>query len=319
MLKTYAREAAVAATIVLLLILLAIKAPGFFTHENLMDIVLANIPVMLIALGMTLVVLTGNIDISVGSTFAICSVLMGAIAKTSFHSLDAIIAVLAGLACGALNGAFVAYVRVPSIVVTLATMVALRDALRWITQGSWIGSLPPQFQWFGLSQPAYTALSYSVMIVAVAAAILGLRYLQAGRAIFATGSNRTAADLIGIRTDNVIFWTFALLGTLAGFAAMLNAVRFHQIPSNMGLGLEMQVIAAVAVGGVVFTGGSGTIVGTVLGVILLAIVGPGLTFLGLSAYWEKALQGGIVLAAIALNFSRKYSKAHAHLQPAPAS
>jgi rhamnose transport system permease protein len=318
MLRAHSRELAVAVTIVVLLLVLRLSAPGFFTSENFVDMLLANMPVMLIALGMTLIVLTGEIDISVGSIFAICSVVMGVSAKSSLHGISGLAAVAIGFACGALNGLLVGFVRVPSIVATLSMMVALRDGLRWKTQGSWIGDLPPGFQWFGLDQRTYAVLTFAVICLLIVLCILGLRFLRAGRAIFATGSNEAAARLAGIPTGRVIWATFALTGALAGLAAMLNAVRFHQIPSNTGIGMEMDVIAAVAIGGGVFTGGSGTVVGTVLGVILLAIVGPALTFLGLSAYWEKALQGAIILAALALNSAGSRSKKHAH-QPAVAS
>ena len=116
--------------------------------------------------------------------------------------------------------------------------------------------------------------------------------------MFAVGSNRATAQQLGIQTNRVLLTVFALTGMLTGLAAALNAVRFQQIPSNGGLGLELKVIAAVAVGGAAITGGSGTVAGTVLGVVLLGLIGPALTFLGVSAYWEKALQGGIILLAV---------------------
>ncbi len=109
--------------------------------------------------------------------------------------------------------------------------------------------------------------------------------------------------MVGIRTERVVFSVFAVTGALTGLAAALNSVRYHQIPSNAGLGLEMKVIAAVVVGGAAITGGSGTVAGTVLGVILLGSIGTGLTFLGVSAYWEKAIQGAIILAAIAIHLA----------------
>ena len=301
MIKRHIREAAVALSIVVLLIILRFSAPGFFTRENVADMFLNNMPVGLIAIGMTSIVLTGQIDISVGSVFALCSVLMGLFAKSQAHAVSGLAAVLVGLACGALNGFLVAYLRVPSIVTTLATMVALRDALRWGTQGSWIAELPGSFQWFGWTQHAYTLVTVFGLVGLIVAAVLGLRHLRIGRWVLATGSNELAARLAGIPVQRVVFGTFALTGALTGLAAMLNAVRFNQVPSNIGIGLEMQVIAAVAIGGAVFTGGSGTVAGTVLGVILLAIFGPALTFLGLSAYWQTAMQGAVILAAIGLS------------------
>jgi rhamnose transport system permease protein len=136
--------------------------------------------------------------------------------------------------------------------------------------------------------------------VLLAAIAWGLRNLAAGRAVYATGSNSTAALLAGIDPALVTFSVFVILGALTGAAALLNSVRFNQIPANAGLGLEMKVIAAVVVGGTAITGGRGTIAGTVLGVILLGSIGPALTFLGLSAYWEQAIQGAIILITVSI-------------------
>jgi rhamnose transport system permease protein len=231
--------------------------------------------------------------------FAVCGIVAGVLSKMGLPVLAAGAgAVVAGLAMGAINGALVAYWRIPSIVVTLATMVALRDGLRWATQGAWVSDLPPDFQWLGLSQSAYPILIACTAVVFVAAIAWGLRNLAGGRAVYATGSNASAALLAGIDTSFYTFTVFAITGALTGFAAVLNSVRFNQIPSNAGLGLEMKVIAAVVVGGTAITGGSGSIAGTVLGVILLGAIGPALTFLGVSAYWERALQGAIILAAV---------------------
>jgi rhamnose transport system permease protein len=215
------------------------------------------------------------------------------------------------MALGSLNGALVAYARIPSIVATLATMVALRDGLRWITQGAWVQDLPDRFQWLGTSQAIYPVLAGTIAIALVAVFSWSLRNLPAGRAIYATGSNADAARLAGLRTGFVTFATFALLGGLTGLAALLNSVRFNQIPSNAGLGLELKVIAAVVVGGVAITGGRGNVAGTVLGVVLLGMIGPALTFLGVSAYWERAIQGGIILAAVAFEALRARPVSHA--------
>ncbi len=307
--KSHTREIAIAVTNVLLLVLLAATTHGFFTLDNLSGLFLANMPVVLIALGMTLIIVTAQIDISIGSVFALCSVLAGVAARSGAPwPVFLLLACVAGAACGAINGALSAYVRIPSIVVTLATMVALRDGLRWGTQGAWIGNLPPSFQRFGFGQSAYMSAVLALTVLFTVATALGLRYLRAGRAVFATGSNEAAARQIGINTNRVIFAVFTLTGALTGLAATLNAVRFNQVPSNSGIGLEMKVIAAVAVGGAAITGGSATILGTVLGVILLGTVGPALTFLGVSAYWEKALQGGIILLAVSANVLGSYRR-----------
>jgi len=306
--ELYRRETSVGIAIVVLTAVLAFKAVGFFTVGNLTDLLLANMPVLIVALGMTLVILSGQIDISVGSVFAVCSVAAGVLAKSGMSTVTVGIAACAIGACfGALNGVLVAYLRIPSIIVTLAAMVALRDGLRWVTQGAWVENLPANFQWFGLSQPASQALTFSLAVTLVVSAAWSLRNVQAGRAVYATGSNETAARLAGINPALITFSVFVITGMLTGCAALLNSVRFDQIPSNTGLGLELKVIAVVVLGGAAITGGRGTVFGTLLGWILLGMIGPGLTFLGVSAYWERAIHGTIILVAVAADSARVWS------------
>ena len=255
---------------------LAVIAPGFFSPENQSDLLLANMPVLIVALGMTLIILSGEIDISVGSQFAICSVAAGVFAKMGMPTpVAGLAACLAGALMGAINGALVAWVRIPSIVVTLATMVALRDGLRWVTEGAWVQDLPPGFQWFGLSQTGSRLVTIAIAVMLLVAIGWGLRHLAAGRAVYATGSDSNAARLAGIDPAHVVFWVFVITGALTGCAAFLNSVRFNQIPTNAGISLEMKVIAAVVVGGTSITGGRGTIAGTMLGVISARRYRPG--------------------------------------------
>jgi len=306
------REVSVALAIAALALLLAVEAPAFFSRDNLADLFLASLPVLIVALGMTLVILTGQIDISVGSVFAICGVAAGIVAKAGLPMpIVAITACLVGAALGSINGVLVARVRIPSIVVTLATMVALRDGLRWATDGAWVQDLPANFQWLGLTQATYPFVAFAIAAVLTLGLSWGLRYVAAGRAVYATGSNPEAARLAGLHTEVVTFVVFAIAGGLTGLAALLNSVRFNQIPSNAGLGLELKVIAACVVGGTAITGGRGSVGGTVLGVVLLGIIGPALTFLGVSAYWERAIQGAIILAAVAFDALRDRPVAHA--------
>jgi rhamnose transport system permease protein len=308
----YRREISVAVAIGALAIVLAAAAPGYFSAENLSDLFLANMPVLVVALGATLVILAGEIDISVGSVFAIAGVVAGVASKLGMPvAIAALAACAVGGALGAVNGSLVAYVRIPSIVVTLATMGAWRDALRWSTEGAWVENLPRSFQWLGLTQASYPWVTLTLVAALTVLLAWALGHLAAGRAIYATGSNADAARLAGLDVALVKTSVFAAAGMLTGLAALLNAVRFNQIPSNAGLGLEMKVIAAVVVGGASITGGRGTVLGTVLGVVLLGGIGPALTFLGVSAYWERAIQGGIILAAVAVDGYRAI-RAHAH-------
>jgi len=303
---TSRRELAVVVAIIVLAAALAVAAPGFFAPANLRDLFLANLPVLVVGIGATLVILSGEIDISCGSVFAVCSVMAGVLAKTTGSVTVALAGgCLMGALLGSLNGVLVAYARIPSIVVTLATMIGLRDGLRWATGGTWVAGLPSSFQWLGLSQRAYPVIAGAIVVALFASAAGVLGHVVGGRAVYAVGSNAVAARLAGLRVERVKWVVFAVAGALTAVAAVLNAMRFNQIPSNSGLGLEMKVIAAAVVGGTAITGGRGTMRGTLLGVILLSAVGPALTFFGVTPYWERALQGAIILVAVAAEAWRR--------------
>lgn len=309
------RETAVAISLVALGAVMVLVAPAFFAAGNLRDLFLSNLPVLIVAIGALLVILTGEIDISSGSMFAICSVVAGVVAKeTGSVALAFLAATCAGITCGGIAGLLVAYLRIPSIVVTLAMMVALRDGLRWATGGAWVTDLPQTFQWFGLKQDTYPVVASALTVGLCAVTVLALRGTVGGRWLYAVGSHAGAARLAGIPVERVKVAAFAIAGALTAIAAVMNSVRFSQVPSNTGLGLEMKVVAAVVVGGAAVTGGVGTVLGTVLGVILLGAIGPGLTFIGVTAYWERALQGGIILAAVGLGAWRTH---RASRGPAP--
>jgi len=298
-LDRYKREISAAIAFAALLLVVAVVAPGFFTAANLRDLALNNASVLLIAIGATLVILTGEIDISVGSMFAVSSVAVGWFAREGVPIPMLLpLALLVGAVMGAINGVLVGYLRLPSIIVTLAMLVAWRDALRWVTQGAWIQDLPANFQWFGLGQPVATGLIIGTSVVVLTAGAWALRNLAVGRAIYAVGSDSEAARLAGISPQRIVFLVFVLMGVLVGLAGLLNAVRFNAVPANSGLGLELKAIAAVVVGGTAITGGRGRLVGTLIGVALLGTIGTALTFLGINPFWEKAIQGAIILAAL---------------------
>lgn len=296
------REVSVALLYLALLVLMAVVAPGFYGAGNLRDLLVNNALVLLPAIGMTLVILAKEIDISSGSQLAVCGVAAGLLAKHGVPPLGLLLLVpLLGALLGALNGALVAYVEIPSIIVTLGTMVALRAGIRWATQGAWVRDLPPDFQWFGLGQALGQSLLVGLVAVLWVGFAWGLKSLAAGRAVYAVGADAEAARLVGIRPRRVVFSTFVVLGALTGLAAWLSSARFVSIQSNAGLGLELTVIAAVVVGGTSILGGRGTLLGTLLGVALLGAIGTILTFLHLNPAYERALQGVVILGAVALD------------------
>ena len=296
--KRHFREVSVAVALSVLLLALAVVAPAFYAPQPLRSLLTREAPALVVACGMALVILSRQIDISVGSQFAVCSVCAGVLAAMKWPlALVLPASVALGAALGALNGALVAGMGLPSIVVTLATMVTWREALRWLRQGEFV-NLPDGAQWFGLSQAAgqgtliVTALGVLVLMA------LGLKHLAAGRFVYAVGSDAEAARLAGIRPRLVTFLTFVLLGGFTGLAAMMNVVQSPQVDPKSGTGLELKVIAAVVVGGVAISGGRGNLWGVFAGLLLLACVSPALTHLHVEAYWEKAIQGAIILLAV---------------------
>ena len=297
---THRRELSVAIAYAALLVVLLVARPGFYAAANLRDLVVTAAPALVAAIGMTLVILTRQIDISIGSQFAICGVVLGLLAKSGVPMpLAALGAIAAGALLGALNGLFVAGFGLPAIVVTLATMMGMREALRWATEGVWVQGLPSQFQWLGFGQDIGRLVIPLLALAVWLAARWILRHVAAGRAVYATGSNAEAARLVGLRPRRVVFGVFVLMGALTGLAALLSVIQFVDVQTNAGVGFELKVIAAVVVGGTAISGGRGSLAGTLLGVLLLSTAGPALTFLGAAAAWDRALQGLIILLAVA--------------------
>ena len=227
MIERYRRELSVAIAYAALLLVLAFAAPRFFRPDPLRAFVVSNASVLVAAVGMTLVILCRQIDISIGSIFSICGVVAGLLARAGLPiALVGLGTIVAGGGMGAINGALVARLGLPSIVVTLATLVIGRESLRYVREGEFVRNLPPGFQWFGAGQAAGQWLVVSIALVVFALFAWGLRHLAAGRAVYATGSDPEAARLAGIRPRGVIFAVFVVMGALAGLAALLNAVRF---------------------------------------------------------------------------------------------
>jgi rhamnose transport system permease protein len=313
----YRRELSVTLAYAALLVMLALAAPSFFRGDKLLSIFVTSGPVLVAAVGMTLVILTRHIDISIGSQFSVCAITAGLLAQGGLPMPITVIAAIAtGAGLGAINGVLIAGLRLPSIVVTLATMVVLREGLRWWREGESVKNLPAYFQWLGLGQNAGQCLIIGVALGILIAAAWALRYLAAGRAVYATGSDPEAAWLVGIRPGRVGFGVFVLMGALSGLAAVLNAIRFADVDASAGLGMELEVITAVVVGGVTVSGGRGTLFGPMIGVLLLGTIGSALVFLGAEAYWAKAIQGAIILLAVASDAFTLRQRKHAEPRPA---
>ena len=294
----YFREITVAAALCLLLLSLAVFAPHFFQSQPFVSRLTSQMPALVAAIGIALIIISRQIDISIGSQFSMCAIIAGVTAASGLPLGVAIAAAIgAGAMMGALNGVLVAYLKLPSIVVTLATMVTWQEALRLWQQGRLL-SLPDGIQWFGLSQSVGQTVVISIAFILLIGAALAMKYLSAGRFIYAIGTDAEAARLAGIDPKRTTFGVFVLMGALAGLAAVLNLVQSPQVQPNCGDGLELKTIAAAVVGGVAISGGRGTLFGVLLGMLLLANVNPALTHFHQPPYWEKAIQGLVILLAV---------------------
>jgi rhamnose transport system permease protein len=292
------REGSVAAALVVLLAVLWMIAPSFFQFQPLLSLGAREAPTLIVTAGMALVILTRQIDISVGSQFAVCGVTAGMLAAQHVPlPLVGLVAVAVGALLGAVNGALVAGLRLPSIVVTLATMVAWREGLRWWRQGQFV-DLPEELQWLGLNQQTGQELLIGFALLVFAALAVALRQCTGGRYLYAVGSDEEAARLAGIRPRLVTFGVFVAMGALAGLAAMMNTLQSPQVDPKSGTGLELRVIAAVVVGGVAISGGRGSLWGVLAGAVLLACIAPALTHLHIEAYWSRAIEGSIIILAV---------------------
>jgi rhamnose transport system permease protein len=303
--KKYSRELTVAGAWMLLLASLAVFAPNFFDGQPFVSRLASQMPALVMAVGVALVIMTRQIDISIGSQFGMCAVIAGTAAAAGLSMPVAMLcAVLAGALMGAVNGWLVAGLGLPSIVVTLATMVTWQEILRLWQKGRLL-ALPDGVQWFGMSQGIGQAIVIGAALLLLVLMAWAMKHLSAGRRIYATGSDAEAARLAGLAPQATTFGVFLLMGVLAGLAAVLNLVQSPQIQPNSGEGLELKAIAAAVVGGVAITGGRGTLWGALLGLMLLANVNPALTHFHQPPYWEKAIQGLVILLAVAADGIRR--------------
>jgi len=296
--KRHFRELSVAGALVVVLLGLALFAPSFYQPQPLLSLLTREAPALVVACGMALVIISRQIDISVGSQFAVCSVCAGLLAAARWPmALVLPVSVLVGAGLGLINGVLVAGLRLPSIVVTLATMVTWREALRWLRQGQFV-NLPDGVQWLGLSQSAgqWTLILAALLVLVFLA--FASRHLSIGRFVYAVGTDAEAARLAGLRPQLTTLSVFVFMGALVGLAAVMNVVQSPQVDPKSGSGLELKVIAAAVVGGVAIAGGRGNLWGVFAGVLLLASISPALTHLRVEAYWEKAIQGAIILLAV---------------------
>lgn len=297
------RELGIVAFILVLAALVSLRAPAFLSVDNFRDILLNIAILVIVALGQMMVIITRGIDLSVGSVIGLTA-MMVSFTLVAVPGLPMPLAVLLGMAIGAtlgsFNGLLIAGGGVPPIIATLGTMSIYRGLVFFYSEGSWVNAfeLPVGFRQLAKAAPLGVPNLILFAIVVGAAVAFFLTYSRAGRNIYAVGSNPDAARFAGVRFDRVIFMVYVLSGLLAGLAGVLWASRFEAAQTNTALGFELQTVAAPVVGGVNIFGGSGGVLGVVLGAFLLGIIQNALTLVRISPFWQLAAQGLLILVAV---------------------
>ena len=304
------RELGIVLFLVLIVIGATIAQPRFLSSFNLRSILLWVPLLTVVAMGEMMVIITRGIDVSVGSILALAGIIVGMIFRDFPHFniyLGTLLAILIGLALGAINGALIAWVKIPPIITTLGTLSAYRGLTFIVSQGRQIDPnyVPRALIRWSQVGPFGINLAPWVVVIAVVVALLAFYFLRSsksGRNVYAIGGNQDAAGLRGIPVAWTTFLVYAITGALAGLAGVLYASRFGFVnPGETGVGFELTVIAAVVIGGTNVFGGSGSVLGVVLGCLLLGTINVALSVLGIAATWQLAVYGIVILLAVVVD------------------
>src|SRR5215471_3939604 len=302
------RELGLLIVLFFIVLIVGIQAPRFLSIDNFEQILLSVAILAIVAVGETLVVLTRNVDLSVGSMVGITAFVTAYFFK-QLPGINLLLGILLGcalgLVLGIINGLIVSFGRVPAIVATLGTLYAYRGLVFVFAANttSQVNASDVPTSYLALATTQILGIPALILIAAIISIIVGY-YLHAsptGRQFYAIGSNPDAASTIGIRKDWLVFVTFAASGLLCGLAGVLWGARFATVDATDATGLELQVIAAVVVGGVNIFGGSGTIFGAVLGAIVLGTLQNALNILNISQFWLQAIYGAAIIGAVVLD------------------
>ncbi|MDO5711445.1 MAG: ABC transporter permease [Micrococcales bacterium] len=279
------------------------RSARFATPDNFITILIAAAPFALIALGQTLVILTGGIDLSPGSVIAASAMSAAAVAKANPGQiwLTVLTAVVVGLVAGAINGFFVSIVNVPPFIATLGMLTAGSGVAYAIGGGAPINGLPMEYGNIANSQILGLQVPVIVMIVGIIAFAVIMRRTTYGMRVYAVGGNRIAAEIAGVNARGILFSVYAISGVLAGLSGVMLSSRVISGPPNLGQGYELDAIAAVVIGGASLMGGRGTIWGTALGLLLIQTLNNGLDILIVPAYWQDVIKGILIVAAVAVD------------------
>lgn len=300
------REAVLCFFIILLAVVVSVRSPHFLTIKNLEDILLNIAVLSIVATGQMMVITSGYIDLSVGSTLALAGMIVGMTVSENWH-LPASVALVMGMGLGIMlgcfNGLLVTKGRVPPIIATLGTMSVYRGLTFVVSGGAWVDAheLPDSFKQFARDTVLGVPNLVLIMIIVAIIFYYFLNYTRTGREVYAVGSNPSAARVAGINVNRILFVVFLLSGLLAGMGGVLWVSRYASAQSDSAMGFELQTVAAAVIGGVSIAGGSGTISGLLLGSLLLGILINALTLVRVSPFWQLAMQGMVILIAVVSN------------------
>jgi ribose transport system permease protein len=291
--------------LIVLVIVLSIFARGFLSPRNIRNVLQQVSTLGILSMGMTVLMVSGGIDLSVGSAISVVAVVAGTMLKAGIPAELAIIAGL-GIGCliGCINGLLAAYTRASPFILTLGTMTALQGVSIIITQGFPITNLGKRFEWIGGAMigqiPFIVILFFFVMLICG----FGLRYLRIGRIAYAIGGNENTTYLAGISVKRYKILFYVICGFFAGTAGLVLSSRISSAIPTMGAGFEMNAIAAAVIGGIPLTGGKGNVWGTLTGVLLLGIIANGLNLLHVDASWQYVVTGLIIVLAVIIHEHR---------------
>ncbi|WP_138498082.1 ABC transporter permease subunit [Nostoc sp. PA-18-2419] len=307
--NTFLEVAGILPILVIICILFTFLSPNFLIGGNIVNILRQASINIVLATGMTFVILTGGIDLSVGSMLAVSAVvalLVSLIPAIGWMAVPAGLA--AGLLLGLLNGALITFLDVPPFIVTLGSLTALRGVAYLIAKGTTVINRDIDFAWVGNSYVGPLPWLVIIALLAVLVSWFVLRQTVLGVQIYAVGGNERAARLTGIKVNRVLLFVYGVSGLLSGLAGIMSASRLYSASGLLGQGYELDAIAAVILGGTSFTGGIGTIGGTLLGALIIAILNNGLTLLNLSFFWQLVVKGLVIILAVMIDRLRRRSR-----------
>ncbi len=304
--KFFTTELFLAIFLLAIIVFLQFFTKGFFELNNVMSILNRFSYVLVAAIGMNLIIITSNIDVSSGALISVVCITIAGVGKTGASLLVLLpVAMITGALLSSVNGLFITKLRIPAIVATLATTQLFTGILPIVVEGS-IYDLPRSFTWLSFDAKLFGIIPASIVIVLVITiiSILFMKYSKFSKKLYAIGNNKNGARLAGINVDRTIVIAYAIAGALFGVSGTIIATASQRVTTTMGSGLEMTFIAAVVLGGTSISGGSGKVIGTVFGALILSIISPAINYMGISPDWSDAIQGVIIIVSVVIAASR---------------